>query len=691
MNTHTPLALLAALGLLSIGLPAAAAPVDTSQWKCESCPFPEGTSSSVEAGLGATSGATPRFGDYTGLDRNRAHLVLGGNADWRAGGRYASVVASELGLDRRSLAAEVGAEGSHRVTLRYSELPRHLAEGAATPFLGVGSGVLTLPAGYPAGSTAGMPLAGTLNDLDLGYTLKRFDLGGTLIGDRGWTYRVSLRRDTRDGTRAFAGSFFSTTSQLPMPVDQTTDQFEVAAAYAGRRLQASLAYQVSQFRNGVESLTWDNPFTPVLAGSTRGQMALAPDNQFHQIVGSAGYALTPKIRVSADFAVGRSTQDASYLASTLNAGLLPGTPALPAASLDGSVHTFNGSVRVTATPIDGLRLNASVSRDVRDNRTESLAYPTVVTDLYVDPTLRGNTPFSFWNDRVRLAADWRGPGSLKLAGGYDHDARERNYSEVVTTRESTVWGRASVQALENVTLALKLSHAERRHTPYGVATWFSQPENPLLRKYNLAARTRDSGGVRADVAVSEQLSVGLAVDVANDDYSESVVGLQKARSINGALDVAYALSDATQITAYLQGERLHARQANGAPVWTATSRDRFQVLGVGVRHAAIPDKLDVGADLSTSRSASRLALVTGTSDPGFPDARTALDTVRLFATYKLSDTMTLTGSYAYEDYSSRDWHLDGVLPATVGNLLAFGQQSPDYRAHLVRVAVRYRF
>jgi MtrB/PioB family decaheme-associated outer membrane protein len=278
-----------------------------------------------------------------------------------------------------------------------------------------------------------------------------------------------------------------------------------------------------------------------------------------------------------------------------------------------------------------------------------------------------------------------------LAGGYDHDARERNYSEVVTTRESTVWGRASVQALENVTLALKLSHAERRHTPYGVATWFSQPENPLLRKYNLAARTRDSGGVRADVAVSEQLSVGLAVDVANDDYSESVVGLQKARSINGALDVAYALSDATQITAYLQGERLHARQANGAPVWTATSRDRFQVLGVGVRHAAIPDKLDVGADLSTSRSASRLALVTGTSDPGFPDARTALDTVRLFATYKLSDTMTLTGSYAYEDYSSRDWHLDGVLPATVGNLLAFGQQSPDYRAHLVRVAVRYRF
>ena len=62
-----------------------------------------------------------------------------------------------------------------------------------------------------------------------------------------FTYRVSLRRDVRDGTTT-AGSFFSTASQLAAPVDQMTDQLEAAASYATASLQATLAYQCSQFR-----------------------------------------------------------------------------------------------------------------------------------------------------------------------------------------------------------------------------------------------------------------------------------------------------------------------------------------------------------------------------------------------------------------------------------------------------------
>jgi len=506
---------------------------------------------------------------------------------------------------------------------------------------------------------------------------------------------VSLRRDVRDGTQPGASSFFSSAAQLPFPVDQTTDQLEVSASYAASQWQATLGYSLSQFRNALESLTWDNPFTPVVAGASRGRLALAPDNRFEQFFGSAGYQITPMIRASADFALGRSTQNEAFLSSTINAALAPGVPALPSASLDGRVNTYVGNVRITATPLPGLRVNGSWSHDERDNRTAIASYPLVSTDMFLAAQPRSNTPFSTTLDRLKLGADYRGLGSWKLAAGVDHDRRARSFTEVVNTRETTLWGRASVQARDNLMVTGKLAHSERDHSTYGVAIWFGAPENPLLRKFNLASRTRDSGGLRADLAVSEQVSVGLSADFANDDYDESLVGLKEARSASVGADVAFNLSEATQITGYVHSERIRSRQdgslAFAAPDWSGRVKDRFEMFGLGVRHAAIPDKLDIGADLSTSRGRSNVEVQTGVGEAPFPVNKVVRDSVRLYANYKLNDQATLNGSYWYENYESQDWRLDGVLPATLPDLLSFGQQAPQYRVHVLRVSLRYRF
>ena len=48
MKAYSPLFLLAALGVLSAA-GTAAAQADTSQWKCESCPYPKGSTGSVNA------------------------------------------------------------------------------------------------------------------------------------------------------------------------------------------------------------------------------------------------------------------------------------------------------------------------------------------------------------------------------------------------------------------------------------------------------------------------------------------------------------------------------------------------------------------------------------------------------------------------------------------------------------------
>ncbi len=695
MKTCNTLFLLAALGLLVREDATAAAP-DTSAWKCSACPFPKGATGTVEGGVGAVSDASARFGNQTGLQRGGAHAVLGGSISSRSeSGSFADLSASELGLDSRSLSARGGQEGLYGLHIGYAELPRHFFGDAFTPFAGVGGDTLTLPAGFRSAGTSTMPLAATLQPVDVGYRYSRLDLGGSWIALQNWTLRAGFRRDVRDGTRSVYGALFTGASQLVAPVDQVTDQLEVSAAYTTREWQVSLGYLVSRFDGGPRALTWDSPFLPVVPGADRGQLAAAPDNQLHQVTGSAGWTISPTVRASADFALGRLTQNASYLDPTLNSSLAARVPPLPAGSLDGRIVTFNGNARLSMSPLPNLRLQAVYARDVRDNQTDRLTYPTVTTDIFLDPVPRTNTPFSLTQDRFKLSADYRGLAAVKLSAGAEQDNRLRNFHEALTTRETSVWARATLQPRDDLSLALKATTARREHTSYGTAIWFGAPENPLLRKYNLARRQRDTAGVRADYTVNDKISVGLTVDYANDAYDQSLVGLRGARSVNGGLDVSAALSEQTQINLFAQGERIRSHQGSSAggtsADWSAQNKDRFDVLGLGIKHTLMAGKLDLSADVSVARSRSDVNFDTGFTEPLFPSAKTSLDSVKLHASYKLQDNLWLLGSFWHERYTSQDWRLDGVLPATVQNLLSLGSQPAQYTVDVVRFSLRYRF
>ena len=698
MTTYSPLFLLAALGVLSAA-GTAAAQADTSQWKCETCPYPKsGASGAIDAGIGYVSEDSTTFGNYTGLQQKGAYLDLGGKLLYRGDdGYFADLTASDLGIDTRWLDIQTGREGLYGLRFGYAEIPRYFADGARTPFAGNGGNRLTLPAGvgFPAADTASMPLGSTLKPIELGYLNKRYDLSGAWIGQDNFTYRVSLRRDVRDGTKATAGSFFSTASQLAAPVDQTTDQFEVAVSYATAQLQATLAYQYSQFKNGFDSLTWDNPFNPVVAGADRGQMALAPDNTFQQIVGSIGYQIMPTLRASADAAFGRGTQNADYLASTVNAVLAPSVPPLPSQSLDGQVDTYNGNVKLTYTPLDNLRLNAIYAWDVRDNETAVQSYPIVSTSMFINPNPRSNTPFSLTQNRVKLNADYRGPGTWKLNGGVDWEDRDYTYTAVANTQETTLWGRASVQALDNLGLSFNLAYGDRNPSTYGVAYWFPDPQNPLMRNYNLAARKRGTAGARADWAANDMVSLGFGVAYTKDDYDETQIGLIESDTWNLFADLAVVLTEQTRFHLYWQGEKTSSLQKGSqlvtTPDWTGNVDDKFDVYGIGVKHTAIVDKLELGADLWFSRGRSDTSVQTALNEPPYPTNTSSRDVVKLYASYKLTDNLWLNGSYWYESYKSADWQLDGVQPDTVFNLLSFGNQSPRYHQNVVRLSLRYSF
>lgn len=698
MKTYSTMHRLAALGVLTAAAGPALAAVDTSRWTCETCPFEKAAiAATVEAGAVAVSDDSNRFGDHTGLRRKGARALLGAEASLRTeSGLYGNLSAGDLGLGVRSIALSGGSEGLFSLRLAYRENERWLSDGAQTPFLGVGGAVLTLPAGYPAGTTAQMPLSTTLRPVDLGFERSRLDAGFAVQLGSDWSVKLGLRRDTRDGTQRGYGSFFSTAAALPVPVDDSTDQVELSAAYQGRRVQASLAYYGSFYRNGPDSLTWSNPFTAVNGGRT-GQMALAPDSDFHQIVANAGAEVLPWLRASGEIAWGQMSQNAAYLAATLNGGLAATLAPLPAASLDGRVDTFNASGRLTASPSTALRLTASYTRDVRDNRTRSLAYPSLATDMFRLDGTRSNQPFDIMQDRWRLSGDYRVSSQFKASAGFDYDRRSRTFQEVVNTRETVVWGRLAAKPMSMLDLSVKLSHGERNHSTYGVATWISPPENPLLRKFNLADRRRDAVGARADFALSEEISLGLSADWTDDQYAHSPVGLIAGRSASTGAELSVAFSDDTQGHAFVQTERVRSRQI-GSEIqgralgdWRADTRDAFEVVGLGIKHVAMKGKIEFTADATWARSRSDAELDLLALVPQFPTATTRRDGLRMQLVYKIQESIALVGTAWYERWRASDWHVDGVAAGTVSNLLAFGDSASRHEVGALGVAVRVRF
>ncbi len=693
MKTSKPLLLISLIAALPAVVAAADVAVDTSEWKCESCEFVKGLTGSVDVGAGAVSQSSAKFGQFNGLGDKGGFLIGGANVRSDGeNGAYWNFKAADLGIDARSLAAEAGTAGKYRMWLRYNQLPALSSDSARTPFLGSGAATLTLPAGYPAATTGLMPLGTTLEPVSIGTERKRLDVGGLLLASPQWEYSVNVRHEVKDGTKRGAGSFFVQASQFLEPVDYTTNQVEAYASYAGSRWQMKFGYYGSLFRNGNPSLSWANPFTPLIAGADAGSLGLPPDSDFHQLSAAVGYRYSAKTRLNADVAIGRMTQNQAYQGQTTNASLA--LDSLPATSLNGRVATVDASLRLNTQVSDDLRVNAAYTHNDRDNQTASLLYPSLITDMF-NGVPRSNMPFSFTKDKFKLRADYRINDETGAAAGYDHDSTKRTYQETDQTRDETVWGRLSSRAIEDVELSVKAAHGERRNNGYQALALVIPPENPLMRKYNLANRQRDTIGLRADMALSDELHVGLGLDAARDDYQDSTIGLTDGRELTLSGDASWAMSDETKFTFFVNRQQIRSTQAGSSafstPDWYANNRDTVDFIGVGVKHVVIEDKFNIGADLSLSRSKGDVAVFTGVGAPPFPTLTSSVDSLRFYAVYRLRDNITLRGDYGYERYHSKNWMLDGVLPATIENVLTLGETAPDYRVHLLRLSLRYSF
>jgi MtrB/PioB family decaheme-associated outer membrane protein len=656
--------------------------------------FPTGWFGDVGAGLGYIGEDAFRFGDYTGMEDKGIFIDAHGDLRWRDDdANYFRAYGRNLGLYSRTLQIEQGKQGTYDLRLDYQGIPHRLYDATETPFSGVGTARLRLPGSWvPGGTPSDMPgLNAALHPVNIETDRQRLGLSADLLQSSDWKYSVDFHHDKRDGQRIMGSSFLISSTLLPAPVDDSTNQVDAAVNYMGDDLQVQFGYYGSYYRQGDTALVWDNPFTPYNSGATRGRMALMPDNNFHQLMAAATYRFGDTTWANASLAMGRVTQDENFIPATTNNTLT--TDPLPRASLDGEIKTLSARGRVTTRPVPRLGLTFRYNYDKRDNTTAQATWQQVGTDVYVGGD-RVNTPYSFRHGKWGLDADYRFGSRSHFAAGYEHQLHQYDYVVVDSTDSNEVWAQVRSTALDSLAFRAKVGRENRNSS--GDQPWpADQPaQNPLLSLYNLADRDRQYARAGLTWSATDTLSFDLSGMYANDDYSESVIGLTSDRQRNYTLDAGYMPMSALNLHAYYSWEQLNSNMANSgafsAPDWFASQEDLTRNIGLGGEWADAIGKLDLGLNANYARSEGRIDLVNLGAASAFPNLVTRLYSGRLYARYPLPKAFTLRFDFWVESYHSANWQIDGVYPTTISNVLTMNAMSPDYVAHVFLVGFDYR-
>jgi MtrB/PioB family decaheme-associated outer membrane protein len=666
---------------------------------------------------------------------------------------YYRIQGLNLGLDSRYIEAEYQRPGLFGVSLFYDEIPKFQTDSARVFHRNAGASFLTLPQPTAAEpNPCGYPISFPFQiDSDCFYANeidhKRRTAGGeiSLNLPSNFDFDASYEHQRKRGektTAAMMGLAFGTARSMlvPEPLKYTTHQIDSHIRYTVDDFQLQLQYYASGFNNDLNGLAWDNPYNgnaSVGYPNGVGQKASMPDNWFHQVTGSGGINLPGNSRLMLNAAFGWGTQNDDFLPYTNNP-LLFVDPArgLPRPDLNGKLETRLVTARFVSKPLPKLGINVAYRWNDRDNDTPIDSYFRVRADSENQPPNdpRINRPYSFEQHRVDADFSYKVYKRTKLTLMYQWEQMNRNLQEVHKNNEHTVGGKLVSRPNQYLNLGARYERSYRDRSSYdcvkpltagvppltlanpGCPTEPGPPDvdfqnQPQLRKYNMANRRRNDTHAWMTITPLDRLSVGTHLKYIDDDYYKSTFGVTEYRLLSTGLDLSYRVTDALNFNAFYNHDKTRREMdavsfgsnpdASFDPDnnWSSRDKDTTNTVGTGIDFDVLPDRLSLGVQYLFARSTGRVKTVTaagGPVSPPFPDNETTLHNVSVQGNLEITRNLSMRVGYLFEDFDSSDWATEQVCPACLSftgsaAVVATGESSPHYSAHLVSMSLIYRF
>ena len=439
------------------------------------------------------------------------------------------------------------------------------------------------------------------------------------------------------------------------------------------------------------------------------------------------------------------------------------TAALSRQSANANIDTRLVDLGLSLAPADKLTIRGTLRHYGTVNHTNYTAFNPqtgqfgyLIQDTNASTVFSGTNnvhyrsiPFQGEQDNYKLSGEYQVRRRAVLTADYEREDFHRAHRERDQTWEDRVRFGYTDRGFESATLRLAYEYGSRRGSQYNsdpykdfytasLATYTDTVGSALnrlrnleeLRKHDMADREQQVLKARANYLPRADMDFGVTLQSKINAYPADFgrTGKQTQNSLN--LDLGYLPSAVTALNVYYSYQTSKMKQAGaadlgspfaagcavlppscsnsfGAPrsiypadrYWSAVSKDRTGVFGLGLRHDFGKPKLDVQYTYSSSRSplgysyASAGALespgLAGQAGNAFPDLTYDLHVFDTGLRLPVSRKTAVRLYYHFEMGKIADWHYSGLDQSRVVPNQVYLDAGPrNYRVQVLGVFLK---
>ena len=623
-------------------------------------------------------------------------------------------LADNVGFRDQKYAASYERVGKYSVSGFWDQIPQFYSVDTKTPYSASG-GTLVLPDatqqqiqnGDPAKLNLYVPIAPQF-DLKETRDVGRVDFRATPTPALDVT--ASFVTQKHRGELPWGASFgFSNDVEVALPYDSRANDFVLGTEWTNTKNMLRVAYSGSWFDNLDDPLVWDSPLrlTDVDGGPGRGRMALWPSNSA-QTVSFSGYRkMARRTQLTGFLSYGVWSNNEPLQPFTINSALRQIT--LPRANTDGSANVFSTNLNLTSRPVDDWRFGARFRHYGYDNQTPATSITEYVSyDSSIGTTPTGG-PDLFAHSRTNFDADatYSGLAPVALTAGYSHNGSGYDARLFKSSGENVFRLSADAVGTNWVTFRAQYEHAGREGSGLDEGVLTSIHEQPKMRHYDVANRTRDRFTGQVDIVPNDLVSFSFSTGVGQDEYDDSFYGLQKAdvstysigvdfrnpKGFGAGISYNYEKYDGLQVSH--EGDSSDAQFNDPKRDWTSETTEQVDYVSLYITPPRFgKTEVRLSYDYSFAKGNNLYTIPAGSpivTPNQLPEVFNKLQQLHLDARYRLSNRAAVTFSYLYEPFKVYDYAFD---PSVVNGIvqpssLVMGYVYRPYTAHSAVVGLRY--
>ena len=500
-------------------------------------------------------------------------------------------VAKNIGYSDQSYYLDLSKAGEHYLSLGWDQTPHLYSTSAQTPYLGIGTTALTLPAGIlGTGAMSAVRLNPWLQQTDIGIQRDTASAQYRWTPTDAWDIKADLSHMRRTGTQVdgivgmSSGSFPYGPTSVPKPVDDTTQNYGLNGEYAGtspwnKKFTFKLAYNGSQYTDDFSSYSIQNPYCTGATSATCAQttqspvarLSTWPSNNANAFSGTLGADLPWQSRYAGTISYTMMRQNDAFIPMTNNPGPLanPASVAaaiLPASSLNGAINTLLSNNVVTTKITPELTNKLSYRYYNFQNDTPQLMFGTpgsttgwIAYDQNVaaERTIQ-SLSIAYIKQNAGEELVWRPSREWNLGAAYGYERYDYTQVDATSTDENSGKVFADWKPLRSLTVRASGYYSNRTANNYNYVANVGSIQfpgstlaqngyyyNPAYQQLMIDNRQRWKANFAVDVVVARGLTITPTFKYQDDYYGltpGTQMGLTDSRSWNAGIDATYAIN-----------------------------------------------------------------------------------------------------------------------------------------------------